>query len=250
MSLCKDQREEKITKLTKAFDDLGLKDISQEEQEDIIKAALQPGSRIFKELEGLSPEEIWEREVDRCIELKFYKELSLTEQQFKDKDFFPLPEEKPNPLAVIPEIITRKDKRLLLDISTQMSLIEVGGKKGKNYLDLTIHKDLIEIPDRIHWIYEVEDGSRFAISDPLTSPEKEEKILKKEKRTPFATVHGIALIRRFPEILNHHYLDLPGSRCKSSEVPCLRLSYGEPILNAYYADYAISHYGVPSFRSV
>jgi len=260
MSLCKDQKQEKIAELAKAFD--GLKNISQDELREILEAAglrlcvyrgethfvLKSDSRIFEALKGLSPKEVWEMEVNRCIQLKFHKELGLTEQQFMNKDFFPFPEERPNALAVIPEIITRKDKRLLLDISKQMSLIEIGGKKGKNYLDLTEHKDLIEIPDQIHWIYEVEDGGRFAVSDPLTSPEQEEKNLKKEKRIPFATAHGIAVIRRFPEILKHHYLDLLNSRYKSSEIPCLSLFCSEPKLHAGCAGFADSDYGVPSFR--
>lgn len=258
MGLCKEQRQERIAELAKAIEKL--RDVSREELKEIFEEAglktegaefiLKSDSRAFKALEGLSPEQIWRAEITRCLALNFHKALGLTEQQFADKDFFPLPEEKPNPLAIIPEVITRTDKRLLLDISSQMALVEVDGKTGRNYLDLTEHKDLIEIPDRIYWIYEVEDGSRFAVSDPLTSPEQEEKILKKEKRTPFASIHGIALVRRFPKILKHHYLDLPGSRCRSSRVPYLRLYCDRPGLVAYYADVASSDYGVPSFRSV
>lgn len=200
--------------------------------------------------EGLSPEEIWQREVERCIQLGFHRELGLTEQQFADKDFFPLPEKMPNPLAIIPEIITRRDRRLLLDISKQMTLITFGKKNGKNHLYLTWHKDVVEIPDRIHWIYEVEDGSRFAVSEPLTSPEQEEEILKKEKRTPFASIHGISLVRRFPEVLKHHSLDLAGSRFLSYFVPCLLSHFHGPELAAYSIEIAASNYGVPSFRNL
>lgn len=259
MGLCKEQTKEKIAELARVPE--GLKDVSQDELEEILEKAglkseggkfsLKSDSRAFEIFEGLSPEQIREAEITRCLTLGFHKALGLSEQQFTDKDFFPLPEERPNPLVIIPEVITRKDKRLLLDISSQMNLIEVGGKNGKNYLDLTQHKDLIEIPDRIHWIFEVEDGSRFAVSEPLTSSAQEERILKREKRTPFAIIHGIALVRRFPEIiLNHHYLDLPGSRCGFFGVPCLGLDYDGPELIALVAGSADSGYGVPSFRSV
>ena len=200
-------------------------------------------------LKGLSPERIRFLEILRCIELGFHKALGLTEKEFYNEDFFPLPEDRPNPLAIIPEIITLEDKRLLLDIPTQMSLIEVDGKKGKSYLYLKEHKDLIEIPNRIHWVYEVEDGSRFAVENPLTSSEQETEILKKEKRTPFATIHGIALVRKSPETLKHHHFDLASSCVESGEFPNMYLCGREIQLSVGGIISASSSCAVPSFSS-
>lgn len=259
MTLYEDQRKGVIDELIKVFGKL--KNVSKEELKEILKEAglelgsvkfiLKSDSRIFESLKNLSLKEIRESEIQRCLKLGFHQALGLSKKEFSSEDIFPMPEDKPSPLAVIPEIITLNNKRLLLDISIQMSLIKVGSKKGKNYLDLKRHKDLIEIPDKIHWVYEVEDGSRFAISDPITSPKQEVEILKKEKRTPFATVHGIALIRRFPEALKHHCLDLASSGFGSGEVSYLGLDdNNRPGLGASDVDNDCSGYGVPSFCSV
>lgn len=211
---------------------------------------MKKGKVLLRSFQELSVKEIWENEIARCILLGFHKALGLTKQQFTNRDFFPLPEEKPNPLAIIPETIFLNNRiKLTLDISEQMKWIKVNGESGTDYLTLTEHKDLIEIPDRIHWIYRVEDGSRFAVSEPLTAPEQEEKILKKQKRTPFATVHGISLVRRFPEVLNHHYLNLPGSRYGFYRFLSMCFSHdGRPILSPYNYNNRFS--GVPSFYGI
>jgi hypothetical protein len=234
-------------------------------------------TQFFERYNGLSFEQIREDQIQKCLELKYHKALGLSEEEFRDANFFPPPEEKANPLAVIPEIVTLQNRRVLLDIPTQMFLlgerinysqnhysyeltnIDVStqtifsqravGDKGRSSLDLKDHKDIIDIPDKIHWIYEIEDGYRFWAKTLGKTIEEGMKILKKEKRTPLPTIYGISLIRAELIAYRDEYHDfiLCGSRTLDGE-GAICLNWHSKSVGTLLAGSALSSFSLPSFK--
>ncbi len=68
------------------------------------------------------------------------------------------------------------------------------------------------------------------------------KSLKQDERG--ATIYdGVALYLRYPEILENHFLDFPGSQVPSSFAPSLHLWLGLPMLDRYFISHADSKFG-------
>ncbi|MEK7118305.1 MAG: DUF5701 family protein, partial [Patescibacteria group bacterium] len=124
------------------------------------------------------------------------------------------------------------------DLKHLMSMVEVGGKKGANYLDIEHLKDVIDVPQGAYLMDDVEDGAQRLNTKPSVS----EKQIETDGRSPFITYEGIILAAVFP-VLKDHNMDLLGSRYESGNVPDLCLHDGVPELYARFSDYAAPAWG-------
>jgi len=82
------------------------------------------------------------------------------------------------------------------------------------------------------------------------SPEQCEKEFKKQGRRGLNIYEGLAIIRKCPNILKKHYIDLVGSRYKQSdEVPDVYLNDDGPELGSDDFGYSHGKWGSASCRS-
>ena len=135
---------------------------------------------------------------------------------------------------------TNEGLTLKIDYETplEQQLKELG---VTNYLNLSYVKELYP---RVNTLYDVEDGSEMLGKSPNECEEK----FKKEKRRGLNIYEGLALLRHNPKVLEHHNIDLSGSRCDKFDdgVPYLCLSDGVPSLNFHWADFSCPSYGSAS----
>ena len=108
-----------------------------------------------------------------------------------------------------------------------------------NYLDLDKVKDLY--PEQSE-ICDIEDGTEMLGK----SPDDCDKIFKEQGRRGLTIREGLAILRKNPDVLKDHYIDLSGSRCDSDYVPFLRLNAFRPKLHCSYSSNANSGYGSSS----
>jgi hypothetical protein len=133
-----------------------------------------------------------------------------------------------------------------LDLAHLMSLVELDGKRGVNYLNAEYLKNLIETPKCAYLLTGVEDGRARLNTKPSVSRQN----IRNEKRTEYTTFRGIIHCILFPSVLKHHYMDLSGSRYRSAHVPSLCLYDGKPALNGRWDDGANPEWGAPSASEV
>jgi len=125
-----------------------------------------------------------------------------------------------------------------------ISAIEVNGKKLSNYLDLKKVKDAVKTPNKPYFVW-MQDGALYTNK----SPNQAVSMFSSNERG--ATLReGLFLILYYPEILKHHYIDLPGSRYDRGDVPYLVDWGGDPQLRASSADNAFPRYGSASSGSI
>jgi hypothetical protein len=110
----------------------------------------------------------------------------------------------------------------------------------------------LSTPDKPYLLLDVETG--YAMKN--TTPKKSVKIFKNEGRLPLTLDEGIALISHFPEVLESHWVDLPGSvlihkfvgqdamkrGMLSSLPPAFAKATFVPTLNYLYYDYFRLYY--------
>ena len=129
------------------------------------------------------------------------------------------------------------------DLDYLMSIVEVKGKNGRNYLDPQYVHDEIVVPAGPYLMQDVEDGKKRLNTDPLISKAN----ILQEGRSPYTIWRGVIHIGVFPEVLESHNMDLVGSR----GMPFLCLYNGEPRLESYrYIPYAFPGWGAPSCGSI
>jgi hypothetical protein len=132
-----------------------------------------------------------------------------------------------------------------MDLNHLVSLIEVDGKPGVNYLDEQCLVDEIKVPPPPYIAEYVEDGAnrlntRLSVSRTNILP---------EHRSPGLTYEGIVHCIIFPEVLKHHSIDLVGSRYETEYRPGLYLLGSVPGLNAFWVDLADPEWGAWSCGS-
>lgn len=135
----------------------------------------------------------------------------------------------------------------IIDLKRLMKLINLHGKTGENYLGVTDLSDLTNDPTGAHVLLDVEDGRARLNTKPSLSMER----IKAEKRIAYTTWYGLIHGIVFPCVLDHHNLDLVGSRSCSSFVPNLcRASDGIPKFNdGRWIGKADPRWGAPSAGS-
>jgi hypothetical protein len=132
-----------------------------------------------------------------------------------------------------------------LDLNGLMALIEVKGKRGKNYLDRQHLSDVSETPTTAHLLLDVDDGRTRLNTQPSVSATN----IAKEGRLAYTTWRGLIHAIVFPYVLQHHFLDLVGSCYKSGGVPFLYLRDGVPELSGGWRGGALPGWGAPSAGS-
>ena len=135
-----------------------------------------------------------------------------------------------------------KIKKLKVDyktpLKTQLEKLGI-----KNYLDLEEMKNLYPQEETI---YDIETGEEMLGK----SPEQCEKEFKKQGRRGLNIYEGLAIIRKCPNILEKHYIDLVGSRYgQDGRVPYVFLVDDEPRLCSFGIDYSVGEWGSASCRS-
>ncbi len=136
-----------------------------------------------------------------------------------------------------------KVKQLKVDYDTPLEkqFKELG---VKNYLHLEYVKDLFPRP-KDDTIYDVEDGTEAMGVAPRGNEEK----FRKEGRRGLTIHEGLALIRHNPKILDHHFIDLCGSRSGEARVPCVYRRGDRPALSRNFGGSANPDWGAASCGS-
>src|SRR3989344_5831594 len=111
-------------------------------------------------------------------------------------------------------------------------------KTGASYLADNRVTDLDDIPQGHCLAIDVEDGRAMRNTKPSVALAQ----FKRAKRFGGTVNEGISTVTYEPEILLHHYVDLPGSLYDGDRVPCLGVVDG-PELFADWSDDANPSFG-------
>lgn len=131
-----------------------------------------------------------------------------------------------------------------VSIYYRMPMVKNGNKIGYTYLDPSELTDIEDVPGKPYYIYDVEDGTAMLGKAPRDA----EKLIRKDKRFPL-TADEVMSLGIHSDVLSRHYVDAPGSRHESSEVPVLWLLGGKPELDWNFADDADDEWGAGSCGS-
>lgn len=140
----------------------------------------------------------------------------------------------------IPFVIVPQTSALTL--ATRMEKVVLDGKTGASHLADNRVTNLDTVPQKHYLAVDVEDGRAMRNTKPSVCLAK----FKRDKRFGGTVNEGISLVTCEPEILRHHYIDLPGSRCGSGDVPYL-YECGGPGLSAGWCNAAVPDYGSLSY---
>lgn len=154
-----------------------------------------------------TPEELFE------FEISVLKDKGL---DLKSKDVDRLRKFVPNEAQMFLVVPPQPDT---LDLNGLMNLIEVNGVQGENYLDVQYLKDIAPPPSYAYLLANVEDGRKRLNKKPSVSAEN----IAAEGRIAYSVWQGLIHGILFPCILQHHNLNLVGSRYPSDRVPYLYL---------------------------
>jgi len=117
--------------------------------------------------------------------------------------------------------------RTYMGVYGLIPMVRNGDKVGYTYLNPNEITDNVETPKEPYFIYDAEDGKAMLGK----SPEKAEKLIKKQNRSCLTADEGIAVCVH-TKVLSEHYVDCPGSRCRlAGLVPFVCLGDGEPRLD-------------------
>lgn len=118
----------------------------------------------------------------------------------------------------------------LITTTKKMNLVELDGKRGISYLTPALIQpaDGVKRPDAPYLMLDVEDGREMI----KVSPDNCMKHFSEVSRLGCTADDGEMIAIYWPEILKHHYIDCPGSRCVRGAVPCVNLWFDEPKLSA------------------
>ena len=125
-----------------------------------------------------------------------------------------------------------------LTFAARMEKVVLGDNAGVSYLADTRVSNLADIPKGHYLAVDVEDGRVMLNTKPSVALAQ----FKRDKRFGGTVNEGISTVTYKPEILRHHFIDLPGSRYGGGSVPCLREGDG-PRLDAFWYDGAYPFYG-------
>jgi len=130
-----------------------------------------------------------------------------------------------------------------IDLQKLMSMVELNGKRGTNYLDPAYLKDLVTVPKSHYLALGIEDGrSRLDVA-----PRDSRKNIERENRSGYVTLEGICHAAVFP-VLSHHNMDCVGSQCVEKFVPLVYVDDDKPALNDDWDDGRDPEWGAPSCR--
>lgn len=120
-----------------------------------------------------------------------------------------------------------------LTFAERMEKVVLDGNSGASYLTDSRVTNLDNIPQGHYLAVDIEDGRAMRNTKPSICLTQ----FKREKRFGGTVNEGISTVMYKPDILRHHYIDLPGSRYGSGGFPYLS-GYGRPELGASWNVYA------------
>lgn len=171
----------------------------------------------------------WVKQANRLADL-FAAELGFSKEEYMDK----LPKFRSQPESYqgrfnIPLLVQTPVGKLILP-----RMCEIAGVIS--YLDSKKVKDWQKDPNKfktpvtpyVTWLHDGSMNLGRKIMDVRIGLAADER---------GGTVYdGLALFVQNPDILKHHYLDLPGSEVSSDYAPCLNFWYGRPELDGDWVD--------------
>lgn len=174
---------------------------------------------------------IWERQVDRLIELGFNDEVGKSSFSYrKQLPMFPSPPQ---------DYAGRFDIPLLVD--PRISLKRLHRIAG---IHSTIHEEhivnVVKIPEVPYAIW-THDGNRYrkhSVKDAIRHFQYDE--------LPSPLVEVIALFLQYPQIFHDHGIDATGSVYGKESVPCINTFFGKPELSLGAIDHPDSRWGALS----
>jgi hypothetical protein len=253
-TLCKDQREDLVAKLT-----VFLKGLTGEEIDNIVKEVKEQTDAETKKDRKNELIELFDSQMETIRSIldfmKIPSEPILNRFLKKKDDVISAmieiwktyhPEETIESLAgkgiylgipVIPPSC--------LGYNGLMAMVRNGDKIGYTALNPNKIRDLVETPKEPYYILDVGDGRKYLGK----SPENAEKLIKEQNRSCLTADEGIALCVH-SDVLGHHNIDLTGSRDEDSDgVPGVCLSGDVPGLRWAGLDCSHDRWGSASCRS-
>lgn len=160
--------------------------------------------------------ELFDKQVNRIIDNEFHVVASLSEEEFINDYIRPLEQ-----LLVDSHVDSKlKANRIPILIVVPDNIVGLGYqlnsvKKSINdtQLDYTIKPEWFKnakgvlTPAKPYLLLDVETGYTML----NTPPKKCVEVFQREGRFPLTLDEGVALITHFPEVLESHWIDLPGS---------------------------------------
>jgi hypothetical protein len=160
--------------------------------------------------------ELFAKQIDTIMQRKFHTPTGLSESDFVDLHIMPLKqlllkndrdskiEESHVPiLVVVPNAIVPLSYQLQ-SIRESMNDIQLEHIIKPEWFE---NAEGVSTPDKPYLLLDVETG--YAMKN--ITPKKCLKIFTDQERFPLTVDEGIALISHFPEVLESHWIDLPGS---------------------------------------
>ncbi|MGA9237873.1 DUF5701 family protein [Robiginitalea sp.] len=134
--------------------------------------------------------------------------------------------------------------RSYMGIYALMPMVKYNGKVGYIYLDPNELTDVVETPKTPYYAFDVENGKVMLGK----SPKDAEKIIKNQKRSCL-TADEVIAVGIHSQVLSDHYVDATGSRFKSDFVPGLCLGDDRPGLRYFNPDRSYDEWGSGSCGS-
>jgi len=160
--------------------------------------------------------ELFARQVNTIMERKFHIPTGLSESDFVNRHIMPLKQLLPKNIkdtkieeSHIPILIVLPNT--ILPLSYQLERIREN--LNDTQLDHIVKPEWFEnakgvsTPDKPYLLLDVETG--YVMKN--TTPKKCVKTFKDDRRFALTVDEGIALVSHFPEVLESHWVDLPGS---------------------------------------
>ena len=117
-----------------------------------------------------------------------------------------------------------------------MERVELDGRTGRCFLDegkpdgyFLTEKSVTDVAATFHWHYlcrDVDDGRAMMHILPRDAP----AYLESKNRSGYVAKEGIFHLMYFPDVLTHHYMDVPGSRYFKKFIPRLYVYGKRPVL--------------------
>lgn len=198
-TLCKDQREGLVAKLTVFF-----KGLTREEIDDVVTEARKQVDVETKEERKNGFTKLFDSQMEtmkscgcpQAILEAFGKQRDAVLSKAAEMD---IPEGNTPFIPVIP--------RSYLGIYGLMPMVRNGDKVGYTTLDPNNITDVVDVPKGPYFIFDIEDGRKYLGK----SPERAEELIKEENRSCLTADEGIAVCVH-TNVLSDHYVDCTGSR--------------------------------------
>ena len=236
MTLCKDQKEGLVAKLSAFF-----KGLSGDEIDDVVAEARQLANAETLEEKKGKLTKLFESQLEKLKALGTPQAILEAFGNKKDEVVSKAAEmaiaEGNIPfLPVIP--------RSYLGIYALMPMVKHENRVGYTYLDPNELTDVVETPKNPYYAFDVENGKAMLSKSPMDA----EKIIKSQKRSCL-TADEVIAVGIHNEVLSDHNMDATGSRSESDGVPRLCLSVGRPRLSWSNPDYSLDGWGSGSCGS-